>query len=403
MKIGIMVSRQSPQAGGGFTYDQEITQALCRLRGESAHEFFLIGYQPERPSQFNSTGLGWLSLHRARALRRRQKLAGFWSRIERRLSGKKKRTPLDYENYPSFAESPVDLIFYPTPQIRPISDIPYITTMWDSAHRRTPFFPEVGARGEWEAREKSYRNVLGRAAYVIATNSRGREEVIHYFGLEQERVRAFPLPTPSFALEEGATEFRPKSVMHLGIKGDFFFYPAQFWPHKNHACLLHALKILADQHGQKPQLVFTGSDKGNRPYVKSLAGDLGLANQIVWPGFVPREDLVTLYRQSISLLFPSFFGPENLPPLEAFGLGCPVIASQIPGHDEQLGDAAILADPTAPEAWADAMHSLQSDPAQRETLIQRGRERALRYTPDDFARDLFKLMDEFAAYRRCWP
>ena len=245
--------------------------------------------------------------------------------------------------------------------------------------------------------------MLGRAAYVIATNNRGREEIIHYFALEQERVRAFPLPTPSFALEEGATETRAKSVMHLGIKGDYFFYPAQFWAHKNHACLLHALKILGEKHGQKPQLVFTGSDKGNRSYIKSMAGELGVANQVVWPGFVPREDLVTLYRQAIGLLFPTFFGPENLPPLEAFALGCPVIASQIPGHDEQLGDAAILADLTNAEAWADAMNVLMIHPQERETQIQRGRERAKRYTPDHFARDIFKLMDEFSAYRRCWP
>jgi glycosyltransferase involved in cell wall biosynthesis len=42
------------------------------------------------------------------------------------------------------------------------------------------------------------------------------------------------------------------------------------------------------------------------------------------------------------LRYPSFFGAENLPPLEAFALGCPVIAADMPGAREQLGDAAIL-------------------------------------------------------------
>jgi glycosyltransferase involved in cell wall biosynthesis len=286
--------------------------------------------------------------------------------------------------------------------VRPVADIPYITTVWDLMHRITPFFPELGLHGEWESRERRCREIFPRAAYVLVLNSRGKKEIVDLYGVAEERVRALTLPTPGFALREGAQVREKQSLAHLGVQGEYLFYPAQFWSHKNHVCLLLALRILKEKHGYKPQLVLTGSDKGNKSYVEQMVGDYALREQVIFAGFVSREDLATLYRQSFALVFPSFFGPENLPPLEAFALGCPVVASAIPGHDEQLAGAALLADPTQPEAWAEAIWRLHQETGLREAQIAKGRERALRYTPDHYVADLLKIMDEFAAYRRCW-
>jgi len=92
----------------------------------------------------------------------------------------------------------------------------------------------------------------------------------------------------------------------------------------------------------------------------------------------------------------------NLPPLEAFALGCPVIAADIPGSKEQFGDAAILVNPADHLQIAYALRWLFSDNAKREELIRRGRERAGRFTGKDFAKGLLDLLDEFEPIRRCW-
>jgi len=98
----------------------------------------------------------------------------------------------------------------------------------------------------------------------------------------------------------------------------------------------------------------------------------------------------------------SYFGPENLPPLEAFALGCPVIAANVSGATEQLGDAALLVDPSRPETIADAIQSVNTDPAMREKLVTRGRVRAQSWTAADFVRGVFSILDEFEMVRRCW-
>jgi glycosyltransferase involved in cell wall biosynthesis len=135
--------------------------------------------------------------------------------------------------------------------------------------------------------------------------------------------------------------------------------------------------------------------------VEELARLEGL-DQILFPGFVSRQDLIALYRHAVALVYPTYFGPENLPPLEAFALGCPVIASDIPGHAEQFGTAAVLVDPRRPDLWAEEINRLRGDSLLRDSRITLGRERAARFTSDDFARNLLKLMDEFATYRSCW-
>ena len=86
-----------------------------------------------------------------------------------------------------------------------------------------------------------------------------------------------------------------------------------------------------------------------------------------------REDLVSLYQQALALVFPTFFGPENLPPLEAFALGCPVIASRIPGSEDQFADAALQVDPTEPEAWVEAIQNIRQDATLRASLIAKGK------------------------------
>ena len=49
-----------------------------------------------------------------------------------------------------------------------------------------------------------------------------------------------------------------------------------------------------------------------------------------------------LYTEALALVMPTYFGPTNLPPLEAFQTGTPVLYSDLPGMREQVGDAAIM-------------------------------------------------------------
>ena len=87
---------------------------------------------------------------------------------------------------------------------------------------------------------------------------------------------------------------------------------------------------------------------------------------------------------------PTFFGPTNIPVLEAWAFGCPVLTSDIRGVREQVGDAALLADPTSVEAIADGIHRLWTDRELGHTLSNLGRRRLAAYTPEDYLRRLMR-------------
>lgn len=144
------------------------------------------------------------------------------------------------------------------------------------------------------------------------------------------------------------------------------------------------------------------SIKGTNVIFRQLVQTLQLDDQVFFLGHVSRPALRALYQNALVLCYSSLRGPLNLPPLEAFELGCPEVAADIPGTKEQFGDAAILVNPADDLQIACALRSLFSDNAKREELIRRGRERAGQFTGKDFAKGLLGLLDEFEPIRRCW-
>ena len=383
MRIGIAFTPDDPEIGGGATYVQETLEAINSILPETSHTFYLISYASERPPHLANIKLPWLGLQQA----------GLLSRPPAR----------DYEYYQDIVRENLDLICYIQPWMGDILDIPYISIVWDLQHRRQPFFPEVSLFNEFERREEMYRRSLQRAAYIIASNEVGKEEIVTFYQVAPERVRTIHQPTPAFALAASPHPDVDDLFQRLGIDRDYLFYPAQLWPHKNHILLLMMMQDLKSRHGLDLQLVLTGSDRKNQSFLTEKIALLGLEKQVILGGFVRQLDLIPLYQKAAALVFPSLFGPENFPPLEAFALGCPVIAGQIPGAEEQMGDAALLVDPLKHELWSDAVARVLQDKALRSTLISKGRTRATSFGPTEFAREMLRLFDEFYLYRRTWP
>lgn len=94
---------------------------------------------------------------------------------------------------------------------------------------------------------------------------------------------------------------------------------------------------------------------------------------------------------------PTFFGPTNIPVLEAWAYGCPVQTSDIRGIREQAGNPAVLVDPRSVEAIADGIYQLWTDEKLRYILADAGRQRLAAYTPDDYRRRLLEILGEAKA------
>jgi len=281
------------------------------------------------------------------------------------------------------------------------TDRPFMTVVWDLQHLVTPWFPEMSSGGKWDQRDLSLGWFLRRAAFVVTGTRRGAEELERYYQLTTERIVLLPHPTPRFALRAEVAP-NPEALNKLGISGRFLLYPAQFWAHKNHVNLLLALKSLDKDFGQHMELVLVGSDKGNLAHVKAQVTSLGLEQKVRILGFVSRSDLLLLYRNAFALVYVSMCGPENLPPLEAFALGCPVVAARVPGAEEQLGDAVLFCDPADPKDIARSVARLHEDETLRAELIRKGDKRARKWTSTQYVEGVFSALDRFEPIARNW-
>jgi glycosyltransferase involved in cell wall biosynthesis len=255
-----------------------------------------------------------------------------------------------------------------------------------------PHFPEVSAGGERQRREFVYRNALPRAAAVLTDSEVGREEVINAYRVDPTRVHPLPyLPAPGAAEPPSEADLRRVRERYRPPDG-FLFYPAAFWPHKNHACLLRALAILAEERKMRPPLLLAGSRSREYEALRALAASLGLSSQVHFLGYVPDEDMAALYRLALALTMPTFFGPTNIPVLEAWAQGCPVATSDLRGIREQVGEAGLLVDPRDPRSLAQAIFRLVTESGLRAELAERGRARLARWSPPDLADKLAAVL-----------
>ena len=394
MKVGVFLEDFSPDVGGGFTIQHDIFRALIELIDETSHSFVIFCRRPETVAPLLTTprveAVGFPGSLGQRVFARAER--GLHSLLEKR----QRQTRLEQ----LCKEAGVEFMWFVGAEAVQI-DLPYMAIVWDLQHRRQPWFPEVSANGTWKHREGFYNEFLRRASIIIAGNEAGRQEIERFYQVTSDRIKILPHPTPAFAL--AAEQSDVEAVLKkYELKSNYLFYPAQFWSHKNHVNLLLAAAKLKAEHQIDLPVVFVGSDKGNQEYIRTFAAQLKPSIDVAFLGFVPIQDLVALYRGAFALAYVTFFGPENLPTLEAFALGCPVVASAVDGAREQLGDAALLVDPRDPANIAAAIKSLHDDKQLRQTLIERGHARAERWTAKDFVRGVFSALDEFETVRRCW-
>jgi glycosyltransferase involved in cell wall biosynthesis len=297
------------------------------------------------------------------------------------------------------AEKKIDFVWFLSPYYEPV-EVPFATTVWDLAHREMPCFPEFSLSGwKFDEREGFYSHVLPRASVVVIGNSVGARSATEFYRVRPENICEIPLPVDVSSLQgltRDSTALQPYALQ----PSEYLFYPAQFWPHKNHITLIDTLALLR-KSGSALKLVFSGGDKGNRQYVEDYVAGCGLQDSVVFAGFVATPVLHQLYLNAYAMTFASLLGPDNLPPLEAMALGCPVISAAFNGAREQMGDAALFFDGlNANDAVAQVL--ALADSKLRETLISNGQALVKTRSSDLYVAKINQALNHFATKRRLW-
>lgn len=240
-----------------------------------------------------------------------------------------------------FKKHNIKLLYYINQDDFLLTGMPHVMTVWDMGMRITYPFPELINGRNFKVRNRFFNENIHKALMVFAESESGKNDLIKYANVPEEKIKVLPIFAGNVINVRVNDSQMHEELSRIGVKEfQYFFYPAQFWAHKNHITVLKAFSYVV-KNNPSIKLVFTGSDKSNKKYVENYCRNLGVDNNVVFLGFVSNDALYTLYKNATALVMASYFGETNMPPIEAMNIGCPVICSDIPGHREILGNAGL--------------------------------------------------------------
>jgi glycosyltransferase involved in cell wall biosynthesis len=231
--------------------------------------------------------------------------------------------------------------------------MPYPALAWvpDLQHRQLPQLFPMQAR--WR-RELGFRAQIAAGRTILLSSDSAERDCLDFYPDAKGKTVVVRFATrPSAALlEQDAGEV----ISGYGLPANYFYLPNQFYPHKNHALVAIALKILAGQ-GRETVVAVSGSKhdaRGSHAFdaVMRMVRELGLETNFRYLGVIPIAHVYALLRSAVALINPSRFEGWSTTVEEAKAFGVPLVLSNIDVHHEQAGtharffpvdDAAALA------------------------------------------------------------
>lgn len=228
---------------------------------------------------------------------------------------------------------------------------------------------------------------------VLTDSEFSKADIVRYLNADPSKIQVvYPAVDTSFRRVSESGEIEMVRRKYSG-DADYVLYTGIFKPRKNHAGLLRAFREFLTG-GFKSKLVIAGPMGDGEDGLRRLAGQLGIADQVVFTGFVPDSDLRALYSAARVYACPSLYEGFGFTVLEAMACDVPVVCSAATSLPEVAGEAALYADPRNPREFGEALGCAFADAGLRDRLIAKGRKNCSRFGWESAARGAL------AAYRR---
>ncbi len=394
MKIGVWVpSGTSVSIGGGFSYPEKLISSIDRYQFSEGIDIFFVSLD-----DVDNLHHPFLNISRLKCLRRITKRIPTIKRYVHYLD----RLLIKTIGLSSILKSiGIKFILYTEQMVCLDPDFPFIAMNWDIGHLSTYPFPEI--LSSFKYRDDFYSKILPRSMFVSCESMAGMNELKKYTRIGEHKLRVVPLFAGNVSDLKLSKEECIINIEKIGLKShSYFYYPAQFWAHKNHFGLLSAFKRFVENTDSSCKLVLSGSHRRNYNYIMELISELGLDSNVIVLGFISNELVYSLYKEAIALVMPSHFGSTNMPPIEAMEIGCPVVCSNLEGHKEILGDSGEYFESLDNDSIFEALNNVYRNNEKYRDLIVKRRE-SNSFNVHNALMAIDDLLLEAVNLRRNWP
>ena len=254
--------------------------------------------------------------------------------------------------------------WYPTP-----FGLPVVLTLHDAIAEHFPelIFPHWQGKMMWSLKMKLARWQANR---IMTVSHAAKKEIIDYLGIKANKIDVVPEAADRIFQPVDCTDKKRAVRKKYNIPQDtkLILYVGGLAPHKNIKGFLKALhRVNQGSEACKLHIALIGDPGGDGFHsdygslVTFIENQAPLSNYVHFTGYIPDEDLVTLYSDARALALPSFSEGFGLPAIEAMACKVPVLASAKGSLPEVVGDAGIYFDPYDVEQMANAIEQIVAD------------------------------------------
>jgi glycosyltransferase involved in cell wall biosynthesis len=230
--------------------------------------------------------------------------------------------------------------------------------------------------------------------WIICISEHTKQDFCQYTGMNQERVFVTPLAASNNFYPVINTSLITQTQTKYHIPPEpYLLSLCTLEPRKNLAFLLRSYAQLLEQYPTIGiNLVLVGvSGWKNNDIFQTVQNHPLLKRRVIITGYIPDQDLSTIYSGALAFVYPSLYEGFGLPPLEAMQCGTPVITSNTSSLPEVVGDAGIMIDPNDQDQLSQALLSLINNATLRQELSQKGLVRAKQFSWEKCAAQTVKI------------
>ncbi|WP_372946693.1 glycosyltransferase family 4 protein [Mariniphaga sp.] len=265
------------------------------------------------------------------------------------------------------------------------SEIPSVVTIHDLIFMRYPEFYKPIDRKIYF---KKVKYACHSADKVIAISKQTKHDIVTFFHVPPEKVELIYQPvSPVFFEKQNVPEILSK----YQLPDKFILSVGTLEPRKNQLALLQAIQ----SKEIKVPVVFVG--KQTTSYMAEMnrfIEESEMESQVKFLSNISESDLAALYQTAILSVYISVFEGFGLPVIESMACGCPVVTSSVSVLPETAGEAAVLCNPAKVEEIAQKVLLLLENEEFRNTIIEKGTQRAELFHPENYAQKLISLYTE---------
>lgn len=280
----------------------------------------------------------------------------------------------------------LDLMHFPHFNVPIFCPVKFIVTVHDlilikfPTLRATTLGPLI-----YKIKSLSYKIVISlaikRSKKALTVSAYTKKEIVKQFKTDPDKIILTYEGVAELAKVNEPVEIN-KALNKYNISQPYLLYVGNAYPHKN---LEGLIKVFSEINKDRPdlKLILVGKEdyfySRLKEYAKSFSGN------IIFPGYIPDNELKELYSKAILYVFPSFYEGFGLPPLEAMAYGLAVVSSNKTCLPEILGSAALYFNPSDKMDMRYAIEKALADKNLREDLKNRGYRQAEKYSWKDCA------------------